>query len=104
MMQRWGHMFVSSAREVYLLLSTLPANAEDANRRDDLLSMEPPVWGSSAAHQSARLFAACGYRAWSWDELGIVYSYAHSLPPSTLRYMPWSEVGRAASRPQDKPP
>jgi hypothetical protein len=104
MMQPWGHTFVSSAHEVYLLLSRLPADAEDANRKDDLISIEPPVWGSSAACESARVVAACGYRVWSWDELGIVYSYPHTLAPRSLRYMAWSEVGQAASIPQDKPP
>jgi len=104
MMQPWGCRFVSSAYEVYLLLSRLPVDDKDANRRDDLLSIEPPVWGSDAARESARVLAACGYRVWSWDELGIVYSYPRSLPPRSLRYLPWSEVGRTASLPQDKPP
>jgi hypothetical protein len=104
MIQPWGYTFVSSAYEVYLLLSRLPVDAQDANRRDDLLSIEPPVWGSDTAHESARVVAASGYRVWSWDELGIVYSYPRSLPPSTLRYLPWCEVGRTASHSEDKPP
>ena len=103
MMQLWGHTHVSSAHEVYLVLSRAASSLEDSKAWEDLLCIEPPIWGSAAAHASAMLLAAIGYRVWSWDELGIVYSYPDAVPPRSLRYLSWTAVEQARVQ-HDKPP
>jgi hypothetical protein len=98
MMQRWGHAHVSSALEVYRVLSCRPLDADERALWHGLLSIEPPVWGSPDPRRLARLLAGRGYRLWSWDDHGVALSDAGNLPPATLRYLAWSDVVHADSR------
>jgi hypothetical protein len=92
MMQRWGHKQVSSAREVYILLSDPPSEPRDQGLLQNLLSIEPPIWGCAGARGAACALAACGFRVWSWDDHGVVFSDVESIPPRNLRYWPWYRV------------
>jgi hypothetical protein len=91
-MQRWGHRHVSSALEVYLVLSSPPSDPRDRSDWKDLLSIEPPIWGCPSARRWALTVAARGYRVWSWDDRGVVFSDLDVLPPRTLRYRPWKRA------------
>jgi hypothetical protein len=89
MMQRWGRRHVSSALEVYLVLSSPPSDPHALSDWKDLLSIEPPIWGGAVARKSALTLAARGHRVWSWDDCGVVFSDSDVLPPHTVRYRPW---------------
>jgi hypothetical protein len=94
MMQRWGRRHVSSALEVYLVLSSPPSNPRDRSDWKDLFWIEPPVWGGAGAQRGVLDLAARGYHVWTWDDHGVVLSDLNVLPPATVRYRPWN---RAAS-------
>ena len=98
MMQRWGHKHVSSAREVYLLLSSPPSDPPDLGLWQNILSIEPPIWGCPGARGAACALAACGFRVWSWDDHGVVFSDLESPTPRSLRYWPWYRL--ALPRPE----
>lgn len=89
MMQRWGRRHVSSALEVYLVLSSPPPDPHDLSDWKDLLSIEPPIWGGAVARRCALTLAARGYRVWSWDDRGVVFSEFEAWPPRTVAYLPW---------------
>jgi hypothetical protein len=99
MMQAWGHTHVSSAYEVYLVLSLPPRDPRGRSLWRGLLSIEPPVWGGPAAATLALKLAACGHRVWSWDDHSVVYSDFDALPPSTLRYEQWPRARSARDAP-----
>jgi len=92
MMQRWGRRHVSSALEVYLVLSSPPPDPHDLSDWKDLLSIEPPIWGGAVARRCALTLAARGYRVWSWDDRGVVFSDSDVLAPCTVRYRPWKRA------------
>jgi hypothetical protein len=96
MMQAWGHTHVSSAREVYLVLSRPPSDARGHWLWRNLLSIEPPIWGCAAARGAALALASCGYRVWSWDDHGVVFSDFESQPPRSLRYRSWHRLALPA--------
>jgi hypothetical protein len=92
MMQRWGHRHVSSALEVYLVLSSPPTNHRDRSDWKDLLWIEPPIWGYAGARRGALTIAARGYHVWTWDDHGVVFSDLNVLPPAAVRYRPWNRA------------
>ncbi len=104
MMQAWGHTHVSSALEVYLVLSSPPPDTRGQWLWRNLLSIEPPVWGCAAARGCALSLAARGVRVWSWDDHGVVYADYDALPPATLRYDPWQQLDAWTPRPREHPP
>jgi hypothetical protein len=104
MMQPWGHTHVSSAREVYLVLSNPPVDSRAEWLWRNLLSIEPPIWGCAAARGCALSLAARGVRVWSWDDDGVVYADFHAVPPYTLRYVPWHRLDLRSTRPREHPP
>ncbi len=89
MMQTWGHAAVSSALEVYIVLTTVPIAPTQFRRWKDLLSIEPPIWGSLEAERRAQALGAAGLRVWSWDDYAVVYSDPRVLPPEGVHYRPW---------------
>jgi hypothetical protein len=92
MIQRWGHGRVSSAFEVYLVLTRPPSDARGFWLWKNQLSIEPPIWGCAAARGFALSLAARGVRVWSWDDDGVVFSDFDGLPFPTLRYRPWHRL------------
>ncbi len=98
MMQHWAHKHVSSAREVYLVLSNPPTDSRGLWLWQNQLSIEPPVWGCAAARGYALSLAARGVRVWSWDDHGVVFSDFDVLPPRTLRYHPWDRLELTTTR------
>jgi hypothetical protein len=104
MMQSWGHTHVSSAHEVYLVLSRPPHDARGHWLWRSLLSIEPPIWGCAAARGAALAFASrVGGRVWSWDDEGIVFSDFESQPPRSLHYRSWHRLALPAAHPETTP-
>ena len=89
MMKPWGRLGVTSALEVYLVLSRAPSDPNERALWQNQVSIEPPVWGCAAAHDAARSIAERGYRVWSWDDRGVVFSEFEAWPPRTVAYLPW---------------
>ena len=98
MMQCWGTAHVSSALEVYLVLSCPPLDPRAARLWYSQLAIEPPIWGGAPARRCALSLAARGLRVWSWDDRGVVFSDFDALPPRTLRYFPWYRLGLAGGQ------
>jgi hypothetical protein len=89
MMHPWGHCHVTSALEVFFLLTAPPRDPEGVQRWSELLSVEPPVWGSEEVHRRAHRLASRGLRLWTWDEYAVVFSDLGTRPPRGVHYRPW---------------
>jgi hypothetical protein len=89
MMHGWGHTHVSSAFEVYLVLTQPPHDATSRAAWQDQLAIEPPVWGSARRAQAASALTTRGLRVWSWDDYAVVFSDVDAQPPCGLQYRPW---------------
>ena len=89
MMKPWGRLGVTSALEVYLVLSRPPSEPSERALWQNQVAIEPPVWGCAAAHGAAQSIARRGYRIWSWDDRGVVVSEFEAWPPRTVAYLPW---------------
>ena len=87
----WGYERVSTALEVYDVLTSPPRDSGHHSFWLQLLEFEPPFWGSLLDHAPAVAeLIAHGYRVWSWDDHGAVLSPSHAEPPQGVRYRTWS--------------
>ena len=89
MMKAWGTLRVSSAEEIYAVLTKPPTDTNRRRRWTERLGIEPPVWGSKTVAMWARWFVERGMRVWTWDEDGIVFSEHNTLPPDGVVYRSW---------------
>jgi DNA topoisomerase-3 len=103
--QTWGHTSVSSALEVFNILTSPPADPGYRARWQELLSVEPPFWGSLLEHGAVLgwLFDRA-YRLWSWDDHGAVLSPRDLSPPLGVQYRTWDflrhELDELPTRPR----
>jgi hypothetical protein len=102
MLKVWGHARVSSALEVYDLLANPPHDPNARRLWHDLLSIEPPVWGSREARRQALALISDSRCVWSWDDYAVVFSPSHAIPPEGLHYRPWHLLSPADHEPSSE--
>jgi hypothetical protein len=100
----WGHTRVSSALEVFTVLTNPPTDPGYRARWEELLTIEPPFWGSlmQHAHPLSGLNAR-SYRLWSWDDHGVVLSLDTLEPPLGVRYRTWDFLRHELDDPPTHP-
>jgi hypothetical protein len=103
-LKAWGHTRVSSALEVFAILTAPPDHPEYHALWQQLLAIEPPFWGSLMEHAPA---IAClrtrAYRVWSWDDHGAVLSPESLSPPLGVRYRTWDFLRHERDDPPTDP-
>lgn len=89
MMHRWGRSHVSSALEVFMVLTHPPCARGHFADWEYQLTLEPPTWGGAEARNGALILQARGYHVWSWDDYAVVYSRPDTIPPRGVFYRTW---------------